>query len=166
MRLKYFIQLARIDHGLMVLVAILSSLSVCKGTVILGDKSLVIGILGGFAGLFTEIALFVFNDYYNIEEDKINAPHRPLVKGVISLKEALLFGTFAAFIALILSTYIYLSYNLYNQLILIITTLILGLLYDYSLKKVILINNLIVSGLTALPFIYGMFLNSNTKFKI
>ena len=93
----------------------------------------------------------VINDYYDYEIDRINAPHRPLPRGVISLSTAwryalLLFAAGTALAALIGSAAFALA--AFNS----------ALLYAYAwrIKRAGgLGKNLTVSYLVASPFLYG-----------
>ena len=158
-RIKALLKLARIDHGIMVLLAILVAAWVSLN----GDFerfaiSFPIIIMGGLSGFFVEVATFIFNDYFNIEEDRINAPYRPLVIGLLSLREAFAAGVMSSLLALLLSFSLAIRWMAWTQALVILVALTLGILYDVGLKKVFILNNLIVSSLTALPFIYGALL--------
>ncbi len=59
--------------------------------------------LGKFASIFLTItgflsvflvsaSILVLNDYFDVETDKINAPHRPIPSNLVTTNEALLFS--------------------------------------------------------------------------
>ncbi|MCX8181055.1 MAG: UbiA family prenyltransferase [Thermofilaceae archaeon] len=100
--------------------------------------------------VLVEVGLFVFNDICNIEEDRINAPERPLVKGEISVKEATIVGL----LSLILGASLALPLG-FPPLLVVLLAVSTGLAYDMWLKKAGFIGNLIVALDTALPFLFG-----------
>jgi len=105
----------------------------------------------GFASMFLiSASILVLNDYFDIETDKINTPHRPIPSGIVSPKEALFFSL------LLLLSGILLSY-LINVTVLIISILlsIIGFLYNRYFKKSGLPGNLMVSFSVGMTFIYG-----------
>ena len=43
----------------------------------------------GFASVFLiSASILVLNDYFDVETDKVNAPHRPIPSGLVSTNEA------------------------------------------------------------------------------
>ena len=89
----------------------------------------------------------VINDLLGLEEDRINAPHRPLVTGALPIKSALLFSVFlfalGGFITYILNP---------QALILYFLIFILNIIYEYS-KRIPLLGNF-VFGLLLAPCVY------------
>ncbi len=78
----------------------------------------------------------IFNDIADKEEDKINAPHRPIPSGKISIKAAYIYGVIVAILALITAVVIDVRNDLYGLSVL--TAIIFGGsldLYDFKLKK-------------------------------
>ncbi|MCD6369214.1 MAG: UbiA family prenyltransferase [Thermoproteales archaeon] len=155
-----WLRLSRIDHGLMVVLAIITSFWIALESRLefrymdIGQIFVALSV-GCLSGLFTEVSTFILNDYFNIEEDRINAPFRPLVKGIISRRMAFFAGVSSTAMALLFSLYLLISIRLSTQFAIIVLALALGLLYDYRLKRKVFVNNSIVAFLTALPFIYG-----------
>ena len=92
----------------------------------------------------------IINDIFDVEIDKVSHPERPLVTGFISIKEAFILYFIIQLISLFLSTMI-------SEINLIINLFAAVILFFYSLKlkKVVLLKNIIISGLTGLVFIYG-----------
>ena len=92
----------------------------------------------------------ILNDYYDFENDKINAPNRPLPSGQISKRSALIYATllFAAGIALagIVNVYV---------LVLAVLNTVLEFLYAWKLKPIALIGNTVDSWFAASSFLYG-----------
>jgi geranylgeranylglycerol-phosphate geranylgeranyltransferase len=98
----------------------------------------------------------IFNDIADIEEDKTNAPHRPIPSGKISIKAAYIYGVIVAILALITGVVIDVINGLYGLSVL--TVILFGGsldLYDFKLKKLgIWGNTTIGMNVTAL-FAYG-----------
>ena len=48
-------------------------------------------MLLGFLGIFTiSAAALILNDYFDLETDRINAPHRPLPAGLVTTREVVI----------------------------------------------------------------------------
>lgn len=110
-------------------------------------QSLTLGFLCGF---FISGSAIVFNDYFDLEVDKINAPSRPLPSGTISPSEAVLLASIAALIGLAASLAISLS-----AFLLCAVFWVIGFLYNWKFKESGLIGNLMVSSSVAITFILG-----------
>ncbi len=146
-----YFKLARIEHG------ILAGLVVVASYLLNGGKSLLAALLLFASTLFSEVFLFVTNDIYNIEEDRVNRPNAPLVSGRIGVKEARIFAILSFIIAVITAFYGVLTHVLSSPcLLVLLTALIIGFSYNARLKRVLLVNNLIVAFVTSLTFLYGM----------
>lgn len=92
----------------------------------------------------------VINDYFDVEIDKIAHPDRPLINGKILKKNALNFYFLLNLAALIIAYFI--STTVFG---IVLLSIILLLLYSFSLKKIILFGNYIIAWLTGMVFIYG-----------
>ena len=144
-RIRYFILLTR------PLNVVISMLSIFIGAFITGTisplgKVLLASLSGGLiAGGANSI-----NDYYDIEIDKINKPHRPIAAGKVSLTEALIYAMVLFFIGIVIGWIV-------NWQAFAISLFSSSLLFLYSarLKRTVLWGNLTVSLVTALAFIYG-----------
>jgi len=101
----------------------------------------VIALLTAFAN--------VSNDYFDFELDRVGHPKRPLVRGDLSLREAMTFSAITALIALLVSL-------LLGWAALIFTLFLLLLIYFYNrkLKSIPLLGNLTVSFVGACPFLF------------
>jgi len=107
-------------------------------------------VMGFLLGLFLSSSAMVFNDYFDLEVDRINAPYRPLPSGLLSQFEVIAFGAITAVIALAIALVIHpLVFGLS------LVTWILGFLYNWKLKAAGLWGNLIVSTSVAMTFILG-----------
>lgn len=95
-------------------------------------------------------SILVLNDYFDIETDKINAPHRPIPSNMVTPFQALIFFYCLLIIGLLISYLISLP-----TLILTIILSLVGFLYNRHFKKTGLLGNLMVSFSVGMTFIYG-----------
>lgn len=108
-------------------------------------------ILSGFMSIFLiSASILVLNDYFDVETDKINSPHRPIPSNLVTLNEALLFSL------ILLSAGMLLSYLIgIIPFLISIAVLFIGFLYNRYFKKSGLFGNLLVSFSVGMTFIYG-----------
>jgi len=105
------------------------------------------GFLTGF--LISSFSM-VINDYFDLEVDKINMPNRPLVRGEVSPKEAVSLS-----IVLLISGLLFSALTgLFTFTIALIFSII-SFLYNWKLKELGLLGNVMVSLSISIPFIYG-----------
>lgn len=117
----------------------------------LGEFAEVHLILYGFLSVFLiSASILVMNDYFDVETDKINAPHRPIPSNLVTPNEALYFSLLLLFIGILLGYLI----NITVFLISIVLAAI-GFLYNHYFKKSGLPGNLMVSFSVGMTFIYG-----------
>jgi geranylgeranylglycerol-phosphate geranylgeranyltransferase len=107
-------------------------------------------LIAALSAAFTAAAGNVINDILDIEIDKINHPKRPLPSGKIGAGSAMFEYVLLIVIALALGFFINES-----AFIIVVAANILLLIYSLYLKKIPLIGNIVVAGLTGLVFIYG-----------
>ncbi len=148
-KIKAIWELMRLEHGVMIAIAILiGSLIALKGE---GMPSFEKFILTFFTALFLEASTFALNDYCDLEIDKKNKREdRPLVRGDLSPRSALYLFYFFFPLGIICSYFV----NLTCFIIALITAL-LAILYDVKMKKIKLIGNFYISYVMAIPFIFG-----------
>ncbi len=106
--------------------------------------------------MFVSSQAMIFNDIVDREVDAINAPHRPIPTGKISIKSAKIYGCIVALLALGTAAAIDIIYGLYG--ISVITVIIFGGsldLYDIKLKKMGFIGNTIIGLNVIALFVYG-----------
>lgn len=111
-----------------------------------------LALLGlGFAlGFFLSSSAMIFNDYFDLEVDRINAPQRPLPSGLLSKTEVIVFGALTAGVALGVAWVIHPIVFWLSLL-----TWVLGFWYNWKLKAAGLWGNLIVSASVAMTFVLG-----------
>lgn len=112
--------------------------------------SLILTLSAALSVFFISASILVSNDYFDIETDKINAPHRPIPSGLISPAQALALALFLLLAGLILSFGIGMAALLFS-----IGLSIIGLLYNRKFKKHGLLGNLMVSFSVGMTFIFG-----------
>jgi geranylgeranylglycerol-phosphate geranylgeranyltransferase len=146
-KLKAIWQLMRLEHGVMIAVAILVGALIAGKTL----PSIKIFILTFLMALFLEGSTFALNDYYDLEIDKKNKRNdRPLVRGDVPPKTALFLFIILFPLGIIFSYFI-------NQtcFIIAIITAIFAVIYDAYLKKIKLLGNFFIAYVMAIPFIFG-----------
>jgi geranylgeranylglycerol-phosphate geranylgeranyltransferase len=105
----------------------------------------------GFLSVFLiSASILVMNDYFDVETDKINAPHRPIPSNLVTPNEALYFSL------LLLLAGILFGYLMSVTVLLIsIVLAVIGFLYNRYFKESGLPGNLMVSFSVGMTFIYG-----------
>ncbi|MGC8542683.1 MAG: UbiA family prenyltransferase [Vulcanisaeta sp.] len=157
MNLRALVKLSRIEHGA------LTSLIVVASYIVSNGRNPISATLLFLSSLLTEIFLFATNDIYNIEEDRINRPDAPLVRGDVTIMEAWSLSIISVLISIILNIIgVIMNYLAPWSLLVLIMAIILGFSYNYGLKRVIMINNILVSLTSSLTFIYGYYAVSST----
>ncbi len=91
-----------------------------------------------------------WNDYIDIEIDRVNKPRRPLPSGLVSPRGALAFSIAGSTISLVVAAFI-------NQpaFLIALGSNILLYLYSWKLKCTVLFGNAAVASVIALCFIFG-----------
>ncbi|ABW01790.1 geranylgeranylglycerol-phosphate geranylgeranyltransferase [Caldivirga maquilingensis] len=144
------VKLGRMEHGLLAAITVVASYYVSGGRN--GYVSLIL-----FAStFFAEVFLFVTNDIHNINEDRINRPNAPLVMGVVTFREALWLGLVSLVLSFIQVIPVVMDWANSLSLIVLATALVLGYLYNSRLKRVMIINNVVVALVTSLTYLYGL----------
>ena len=91
-----------------------------------------------------------WNDYLDIEIDRINQPQRPLPSGQIKPRNALIFSLILAGLSLLIGLFI----NLPALLIIILSNLLL-FIYSWKLKSTVLLGNLIIAFISGMSAVFG-----------
>jgi len=107
-------------------------------------------VLGFVSMFFISATALILNDYFDIEIDRINAPHRPLPSGMVSKRDVLVLSFVVAFLGLMASALISLT-----ALITILVVWVVGVLYNWRFKRSGLIGNLMVSFSVGMTFVFG-----------
>lgn len=105
----------------------------------------------GFMSVFLiSASILVMNDYFDVETDRINAPHRPIPSNLVTPNEALYFSLLLFFTGILFSYLISITVLLISILLIVI-----GFLYNRYFKKSGLAGNIMVSFSVGMTFIYG-----------
>ncbi len=145
-KIKGLIQLSRVE------LPFSAGVCVIMGQVLaLGSFASVSETILAFMSVFLiSASILVLNDYFDIETDRINAPHRPIPSNLVTPTEALIFSLFLMTLGLIFSYLISLI-----ALLLAIILAIIGFLYNRRYKKSGLPGNILVSLSVGMTFVYG-----------
>ncbi len=151
-KLSAFLKLTRIEHSLMVILAVVAAELIAGG--LPGVFNFIYYL---FPPILVNMGAFAINDYFDIEADKLNKRlDRPLVSGALSKESAYT----AAIACFLIGTALSFLINLYAFIIVAVFAF-LSYLYSYSLKDTLLVGNVYVAFSMAIPFIYGNFLVSS-----
>ena len=146
-QLKALWELMRLEHGVMLFLAILiGALIIQKGLPPI-DKL----IFAFLTAMFLEASTFALNDYFDLEIDKKNKRYdRPLARGDLKPKTAL-------YLFYILFPLGILASWMVNTTCFIIATItaFLSIVYDVKMKKTKLLGNFYIAYIMAIPFIFG-----------
>ena len=99
-----------------------------------------------------------WNDYLDVEIDRINKPERVLPSGAVSRRAALIFALTLNAIALIIAAFI-------NPAAFVVALLASAILYLYSwkLKSTVLLGNLTVAIISAMSVVFGGIAAGNVR---
>ena len=125
--------------------------AVIVGASLVSPLNFTINLLLGFATSFSlTAASMAINDYYDREIDAINEPNRPIPRGDVSPKEALMFALVLSIIGFVAAF----ETNLPSLLVAVIAWII-SITYITEGKGTGLPGNFLVSATVVIPFIYG-----------
>ncbi|MGM0689795.1 MAG: geranylgeranylglycerol-phosphate geranylgeranyltransferase [Bacillota bacterium] len=142
--LKGFYRLSRPINALAGIIAVLLSGYVAKA------PSWWPVIMAAITVFLITVSTNAWNDYIDIEIDRVNKPQRPLPSGQISPRGALVFSIAGSAISLLVAAFI-------NQpaFLIALGSNILLYLYSWKLKCTVLFGNAAVATVIALCFIFG-----------
>lgn len=107
-------------------------------------------LLAVLATIIVSSSANAWNDYLDIEIDRINQPNRPLPSGKVSPHVAKWFSFALAALSLVVAAFI----NLPSLLIVVAANLLLYI-YSFKLKSTVLLGNLIVAFTSAMSPVFG-----------
>lgn len=107
-------------------------------------------ILAAITVLLITVSTNAWNDYLDIEIDRINKPERPLPSGQVSLHGALFFSLLGSALSLVIAVFIG-----HAAFLIALGSNILLYLYSWKLKCTVLLGNATVAAIVALSFIFG-----------
>jgi len=125
--------------------------AVIVGASLVSTLNFTTNLLLGFVTAFSlTAASMVINDFYDREIDAINEPNRPIPRGDVSPKEALIFALVLSLLGLIAAS----KTNL-PSLVVAVIAWIISITYITEGKGTGLPGNFLVSATVVIPFIYG-----------
>jgi geranylgeranylglycerol-phosphate geranylgeranyltransferase len=145
-RIGAFLRLVRVEHSIMLIIAVLAAELIVGGLPTPGILALSL-----ITPAFISAGAFAINDYYDVDSDLFNKRHdRPLVSGVIGRRTAKNVAI-ACFVIGILASVPLGAAVLFVALVFAM----LSFLYSYWLKDTFLLGNAYIAFSMAIPFIYG-----------
>ena len=149
-KVRSLVMLTRPPNAILMFIAVLSGILLSESKVFQPDKLLLsFATAYGLCG-----SSMAFNDYFDKEVDKINAPWRPLPSGAISDLDAILTASILALIGIAAA-----AATSITCLLVAATAFIAAFAYNARLKKTGFLGNMIVSVVVVAPFIYGAVLS-------
>lgn len=115
-------------------------------------------LLAGVVTILITAAGNAWNDYLDVEIDRINQPQRVLPSGMISRRGAWMFSVGLTLLALIVAAFI----NWPSFLIALGATIILYI-YSWKLKSTVLMGNATVAAVSALSAVFGGIAAGNVR---
>ncbi|KYC44757.1 MAG: Digeranylgeranylglyceryl phosphate synthase [Candidatus Methanofastidiosum methylothiophilum] len=151
-KLKGIAQLIRLDLSLAAAICVVAG----EILALSGIPSLKQSLAGFSCGFFISASALVLNDFFDVESDRVNAPNRPLPSGIVSKQEIIYLTALTTLL------------GLYSALVLGISVFsigivfwIIGVLYNWKLKRTGLLGNIMVASSVAITFIIGGFAVGN-----
>jgi geranylgeranylglycerol-phosphate geranylgeranyltransferase len=130
--------------------ALSGALAVFLGGYVVGTDNWLNVFMAALATLLVTGAANAWNDYLDIDIDRINQPQRPLPSGLISPRAAVILAIVLTIAALVIAALI----NIGSFLIVLFFSFILYL-YSLRLKSTVILGNLTVAVLTGMTVILG-----------
>ena len=149
-KIKAFIELTRPPNGILMFIAVLAGVAL-SDTKNITLREALLSLLTAYTLNGSSMG---FNDYFDIEVDKVNAPTRPIPSGIISPKEAVILSSILALIGVISA-----ALTSIGCLIVAVSSFLAAFLYNAKLKRLGILGNIVVSLVVAAPFIYGSVLS-------
>jgi geranylgeranylglycerol-phosphate geranylgeranyltransferase len=154
-KMKAVLKLTRIEHSIMLVIAVIAGEVIALGANGIVPSALVIA-LSIITPVFVSMGSFAINDYYDVKADRANKRmDRPLVNGSLTRKGALRIALISFAIGVLASLFI----NAYAFVIALVFA-VLAILYSYKLKDKLLIGNIYIAFSMVIPFIYGNYVVS------
>ncbi len=149
-KIKDILRLTRIEHSLMLVIAVVAAEMIAAGF-----PGMMTFILSIITPVFISMGAFAINDYFDIETDRANKKKNPLIRGSLKPKDALYITAVSMIIGVAASAFI----NFYCLAIAVIFAA-LSVLYSYRLKNMFLLGNLYIAASMAIVFIFGSYVVS------
>lgn len=140
---------------------LISGLTISAGVLIFGRGSFELSrlaLMAGIVGVLIDAGANVINDFFDVEIDRINKPHRPIPSGLISKRFALFIYFACTILGLLVASFL----NEIAFMIVFFSSVVI-FLYSYILKRVPLVGNFTVAFITGLAFIFAGSVVGNFK---
>lgn len=108
-------------------------------------------VLGFITGFSITGASMASNDYWDRRVDKVNRPERPIPSGRVTPKEAASFAAIVSVAGLVSACFI----NFPTSVIIASIGLLMFFSYNYRVKQLGFIGNMLVSASIVLPLVFG-----------
>ncbi len=146
-KLRALWQLMRLEHGIMIAVAILIGAVIAGKGLPSADKF----FFAFLTALFLEAGTFALNDYFDLEVDRKNKrADRPLVSGDLQPVTALY--VYFVFIPVGLAASFMVNTTCFA---IAAINAVIATLYDVKLKEIKIIGNFYIAFIMAIPFVFG-----------
>lgn len=149
-KLDAVLKLTRIEHSIMLIIAVVAA-EIISGK-LPGPWILLLSII---TPVFISMGSFAINDYYDIEVDRANRKNRPLVRGDLRPSDAVYITAASMVIGIAAS----IAINPYCAVIAVVFAA-LSILYSYRLKELPAVGNAYIAFSMAIPFIFGNYVVS------
>ncbi len=126
------------------------ALAVVLGGYVAGTGEWLNIFLATLATLLISSAANAWNDYMDIEIDKINQPQRPLPSGQVSPRAVLIFAVVAAGLSILIAAFINTA-----AFVIAACSAVMLLVYSWRLKSTVLLGNATVAFISALSAVFG-----------
>lgn len=126
------------------------ALAVVMGGYVAGTGQWVNVMLAVLATVLVSSSANAWNDYLDIEIDRINQPDRPLPSGQVSRRAAKWFSFALAALSILIAALINIP-----SLLIVLGANILLFVYSYRLKSTVLLGNLTVAFISAMSAVFG-----------
>ena len=130
--------------------ALAGCISVFLSAWVVGPHSWTPVITAAMAVVFITVSSNAWNDYRDLEIDRINKPERPLPVGKIHPRGALVFSVGSALLSVLVAVLIS-----WPAFLIVLGSNVLLYLYSWKLKCSVLFGNATVAFITALCFVFG-----------
>ncbi len=148
MKIKYFVEILRPANLAITFLSVWGGVIIALRKFEIDDYSNV--FIAAFAAALINGAGNVINDIFDVKTDKSNNKMRPIVRGELSIKEAVIFYVLLNVISLFALAFV--SEELF---VIALFVIVLLFLYSWKLKSLPLIGNMTVAFTTGLVFIYA-----------
>ncbi|HIP72176.1 MAG TPA: hypothetical protein EYH05_12360 [Anaerolineae bacterium] len=126
------------------------ALAVLMGGYVAGTGEWLNVILAVIATFLASAAANAWNDYLDIEIDRINQPKRPLPAGKVSPRAALIFSFALTGLALLIAAFVS-----WSAFLVALVTAVALYIYSWKLKSTVLMGNATIATVSAVSAIFG-----------